>query len=67
MAETFHEQVHTVLVDEPKDAIGTFANGLSDVRMFPLCRDKVVATDVHFRPAELAVRSAHIRPCREKR
>ena len=30
-AQPLHEQVHTVLVDETQDAVGTFANGLSDV------------------------------------
>ena len=30
-AEPLHEQVHTILVNETQDAVGTFANGLSDV------------------------------------
>ena len=31
-AEPLHEQVHTVLVNENKDAVGKFANGSSDVK-----------------------------------
>ena len=31
-AESLHEQVHTILVDEPQDVVGTFANGLGDVK-----------------------------------
>ena len=42
-AELLHEQVHTVLVHETQDAVGTFANGLS--RTLPLCRNKVDAPD----------------------
>ena len=29
--KAFHEQVHTVLVNEAKDAVGTCADGLGDV------------------------------------
>ena len=31
MAEPLHGQVHTVWVNEAQDAVGTFADGLSDV------------------------------------